>query len=142
MKITYTILVVAIIALVGLAIGWNLKPVEIPVGSVQSGSEYHATTTYSGVPQLQYLVTGVGTLGSLVVTKAGAATLLNTLYDATTTNANLRAASMATTSIIIAVWPGNMAAGTYTFDTVFYNGLLLDLASGTGVGSTTITFKP
>lgn len=112
------------------------------VGSVETNSEYHATTTYSGQPTLQYLDSGVGTLGSLVITKAGAAATLNYLYDATTTNANLRTSNMSTTSIILAAWPGNLAAGTYTFDQIFYNGLLLELAPGSGIGSTTITFKP
>lgn len=106
-----------------------------------AGEPYNATTTYSGQPTLLYAKAGQGTLGRLTITKAGAGTGLNYMYDATTTNNNLRTVSAATSSIILAAWPGNLAAGDYTFDELFVTGLLIENNTGTSVGSSTISWR-
>ena len=141
MKTFYIVVTIALSALLGVAIGLNLHQQPVPLGSVQTGSEYHATTTYPAMPAFNYLKTEGGTLGSLVVTKASTATSMNYLYDATTTNANLRAVSMATTSITLLAWPNNLAAGTYTLDEVFFNGLILENSAGAIIASSTITYR-
>jgi hypothetical protein len=144
-KVALVLTIIAVlVALIALMILFKGTTDEPPVGSVAQSSEYHATTTYSGVPKHNYLaydsLSTQGTLGSIIVTKVGAGTTMNYIYDATTTNALKRAATMSTTSIIMATWPGNLATGTYTFDTVYLNGLLFENTDG-GLGTTTITFR-
>ncbi len=128
--------VCAALLMTALLIVWaRPEPVE---GSVSLNSEYHATTTttgsYLGEVVLQ---TGVGTLGSVVIT--GAAAGIINIYDATTSDITKRAASMSTSSILLATFPASAATGTYTFDRVFYNGLYTSILTATP--TTTITFR-
>ncbi len=108
-------------------------------GSVSRGGEYHATTTAANavygasVAASTLLNTGVGTLGSVIIT--GAATGIVNLYDATK-----RASTMASSSILIASFPASTVAGTYTFDVNFFNGLYLSLPAG-NMPTTTITWR-
>lgn len=106
-------------------------------GSVSETSEYFSTTTtpvFSGsFTNPRILKTGTGALGSVIITGAGAGVI--TLVDATTTNASLRSAGQATTSITLAEIPLSAAAGTYTFDVVFKRGLILTV-TGTAPTST------
>jgi len=133
-------LISIIIAVVGLSgvIGYQLKgQTEQKLGSVAQSSEYHATTTsYRAVPT-GVVKTGSGVLGSVIITGAGAGMV--EIYDATTTNSGLRAASMTTSSIYIASFPASTAAGTYTFDQVFYNGLII--ITETVRPTSTITYR-
>lgn len=107
-------------------------------GSIKTGEEYTATTTYAALtPSIRTLKTTYGALGQVTIT--GANTGLMSLYDATTSDATKRAASMATSSILIADFPASAAAGTYTFDARFTNGLLL-VSSGL-VATSSIMYK-
>lgn len=102
-------------------------------------SQYNATTTLEGGINADYLITtGFGTLGSVIVTLAGDAKFA--LYDATTTNINLRTGNKATSSILIADFPANLAAGVYEFNAIFDDGLYFDVKSGT-LGTSTITWN-
>lgn len=103
------------------------------VGSVAQGSEYHSTSTSAVFVNNSVLVSGSGTLGSVVVTVTGTGSL--TLYDGTTT---LSHPDWATTTL--AYFAGSPTVGTYTFDAVFQKGLLVQFGAGT-VASTTITFR-
>lgn len=107
-------------------------------GSVVQSSEYQSTTTYVGFTNRPVLITGPGTLGSVIIT--GTTTGQMYLYDATTTNVNLRTGNLSTTTITIASFMPGEPVGVYTFDTRFQNGLLLDWQSP--IGTTTITFRP
>lgn len=108
------------------------------VGSVSISNEYHATTTSTGRFNVPYtLQTISGTLGSVIIT--GAATGVINIYDATTTNASLRSADQATSSILIATFPASAAANTYTFDQIFTRGLIYDVV-GT-MPTTTVTYR-
>ncbi len=114
-------------------------------GSVARGGEYNATNTRSviGVSMLNgqnltsTATTTPGTLGSVIIEGAAAGQI--NFYDATTTNVNLRATSMSTTSITVAVFPVSVAAGTYTLDVTFANGLLTELIGATP--TSTITYR-
>lgn len=111
---------------------------SVATGSVTQGSEYHSTTTSVGrfnVPAT--LNVGPGALGSVVIT--GATSGIINIYDATTSNINQRAGTMASSSILLASFPASTAAGTYTFDALYYNGLLID--SSGSVPTTTITYR-
>jgi hypothetical protein len=136
------IIAIGVIALVGV----NLKGEEINLntGSVGITGEYHATTTavsatygttITGDGQIKI---GQGTLGSVVIT--GADTGILNFYNATTSNVDLRTKNTASSTILMASIPASTAAGTYTFDVVFSDGLLLDVVSG-NIPTTTITWR-
>ena len=136
MKTFYTILVIAVIAFVGAAIGFNLNQSEPPLKGVTVGNEYVSTTTAPGMALFPVLKTNGGSLGSVVITKAGAAGGSFYLYDATTTNPVKRTIRATTT---LASFPSNATAGTYIFDTTFNDGLLLEYNSF--MGTSTITWR-
>jgi len=129
------------VALFGLAfITWsNVRPVS---ASTIQGSEYRATTTastLSGTFVSPFLVKqGQGSLGSVVIT--GANTGVVQILDATTTRADQRAPSQATSTIVLAEFPASAAANTYTFDVTFTRGLLVTVLSGL-TPTSTITYR-
>lgn len=111
--------------------------IELSIGSVGQTGEYHSTTTsFLGNPA-SLIKTGGGTLGSVIITGANTGVFL--LYDATTTNKNLRAPELTSSTILLASFPASAATGTYTFDLLFSNGLLLERI-GTSPSST-ITWR-
>lgn len=98
------------------------RPINVQ-GSTFVGSEYQATTTAASIAvPIRYVKTGWGSLGSVVVTGANTGKLY--LYNATTSNVTLRGGK-ATTSILLAEMPASVAAGTYTFDVEFTDGLMV-----------------
>jgi hypothetical protein len=125
-------------SLIGLAFVLRPEPNQSvrPLGSVAVASEYNASSTKDHVgntiADLDVLVEGQGTLGSVVITGANAGTFV--LYDATSTMTNTE---WATTTL--ATFPTNAATGTYTFDVIFQKGLLLDYV--TGMATSTITWR-
>jgi len=108
-------------------------------GSVTQGNDYNATGTapYGGGVVDRAIKVGSGSLGSIIVTKAGDAAFA--LYDATSTRA-LDAQGFASSTQHILTVPANLAAGTYTIDTDFHFGLIIDAISGTG-STSTITYR-
>ncbi len=109
------------------------------LGSVNLANEYHATTTQQIAPITPAYFTlksETGALGSVIIT--GAATGNFTLYDATTTDVTKRAGATSTLTVL-AHFPTSAAAGTYTFDEVFFKGLLY--TSVGNMGSSTITYR-
>jgi len=116
---------------------------SLALGSVSVTSEYLATSTaassvYGAWTTGRLVKAGKGTFGSIVVT--GANTGVINVYNATTTSVRLRATSKATSTILIASIPASMAAGTYTFDVTFSDGLYFDLVSGI-MPTTTVTYR-
>lgn len=119
-------------------------------GSIMDGQQYFSTTTSSvaGTTWTEPVaVTGTtsvrsGTLGSVIITKQTQLTTLN-IYDATTTNVNLRTGNVATSSIILASFASSTPVGTYTFDLVYKTGLLIDPTpiGGNMVASSTVTWR-
>lgn len=119
----------------------NFYSPRLADASVAQGGEYSSTETAPGLITSTIISPFYGTLGSVIVTGANTGTW--TLYDASTSNASLRTpvnGSTATSSLRqIASFPASIAAGTYTFDAKYYNGLVLE-----GIGSiatSTITFR-
>lgn len=114
------------------------------IGSVEVSNEYQATTTGQTADlsiTASKLITNAtrqrGALGSVVIT--GANTGFVWIYDATTTNATLRAPSAGTSTILIASFPPSTAVGTYTFDAEYTNGLLVEIS---GIApTTTVSFR-
>ena len=135
--------------MVGLLLFREFKPVYGSVSNMTDGY-YSTTTPYAGqingtggVVLLKGSTTvGVGNfpglLGSVVVTggpKAGTIAL----YDATTSNVNLRTGGTSSSTILIAEFPAGVASSTYVFDVNFNTGLLL-VTTGS-VSTSTITWK-
>lgn len=131
-------IILGIVAVVGLLLGllWN-RPTELPTGSIETGDEYLSTTTHAGTASIALLKTGQGSLGSVILTANNRAAL--TLYDATTTDINKRTGQKATTTIVLASFPILTATGTYIFDSVFVDGLLVDFSAT--IPTTTITWR-
>ena len=110
------------------------------VGSVQTGNEYNATTTGSiQTPAVRVLQTGPGSLGSVVITGANTGTIQ--LYNATTSDVTKRTGQKATSTITLADFPASAAAGTYTFDAVYTDGLLLVTSNSPVTPTSTITSR-
>ena len=106
------------------------------IGSVAQSGEYHSVLTgesSGGLDTLQ-LRTGPATLGSIIITGTGGAI---TVYNATTSNVNLRAGATSTLDFVDI--PASTAVGTYTFDIIMPDGLLVVL-EGTQA-TTTITYR-
>ena len=112
--------------------------------SVAVGNQYQSTTTPQVADRTNLCPSPVGNgrassttgvLGSVNILTAG--TDAFTIYDATTTNANLRA-EQATSSLILANFVAT-AVGSYHFDIEFRRGLLVDF--GTNVSTSTISYR-
>lgn len=115
------------------------KPM-LSVGSVMTTSDYIATTTRNfdgtAMTNLTVLRNGPGAIGNVVITGAAAGTI--NLYNATTSDVTKRTNNVSTSSILIATIPNSAAAGTYSIDASFGNGLLVELL-GTIPTSTILT---
>jgi hypothetical protein len=122
--------IIGLVVLVALLVGYQvLAPKDIQTGSVTVGNEYGylgASTT----PTTTFFK-GAGTLGSVVITKVGAAGGTWTLYDSTSTSATLRKT--------IVTFATDATVGTYVFDINYDSGL--ELVPSTSMGSTTITYR-
>ena len=112
------------------------------LGSVYIGNEYYATSTsatavYGAFTASRVIVSGPRAFGSVIITGANTGTL--NFYNATTSDVSLRTGQKATSTILIASFPGSTAAGTYTFDVQVTDGLYIDIL---GLAATsTITFR-
>ncbi len=116
-------------------------------GSVDLGSDYQSTTTRTAITGIAYSTTTAvtassvnggfstavtGTLGSVVIT--GKNTGIINIYDATSTITNTQ---IGTTTL--ATFPTNAPEGTYTFDSRFRYGLVIEIV-GTAPTST-VTYR-
>ena len=110
----------------------------VAYGSVAVSNEYQATTTNAAqVPVVRVLKPAAGSLAQVTIT--GKNTGLETFYDATTSDVNLRTGNTASSSILLADFPTNAPEGTYTFDLQTKVGILL-VVSGAPATST-ITYR-
>lgn len=135
--IIVSLMLVVISAAVNLYAAYKGRVDDATVGSVTGGNEYTATTTpWNGVNVSHYLKKGYGTLGSVVITKAGDSEFY--LLDATNTPELIDA--YATSSDELAHFPASATVGTYVFDVNFTDGLYLYVVSG-NTGTSTITFR-
>ena len=107
----------------------------IEFGSVAQSNEYQSTSKVPATTS-QLIKATRGTLGSIVVLGAGAEIII---YNASTTNANLRTIAATSSLPILAAMPASAAAGTYTFDIRATEGLLMDIIGTTG--TSTITWR-
>lgn len=111
------------------------KKEEATLGSVQIGNEYQKTFIKASDADSKVISTRRGALGSVIINADGAAKI--NLYDATTTNANLRAGATSTLPLLASL--EESITGVYTFDAFTKNGLVVAF-NGTK-GTTTITWR-
>lgn len=131
-----TILLLAITVFLGLSI--FMSNGVSSVGSVSVSNEYQFLQigTSAGDADPALLLRGAGgVLGQVVITDPGASNL--TFYDATTSDATLRAG--ATSSLSSIELHGSVAEGTYIFDAIFTDGILF-VTSG-AVATATIMYR-
>lgn len=137
-NIPFLLAVVSVCALIATITLISLNPPTPAFGSVGYGNEYHSTTTAPAFfPAEKTLMTTPGSLGSVVITGAGAGVI--NIYDATTSNVALRTNQAPTSTILLASFPTSAAVGTYTFDLQYYSGLYISIV-GT-MPTTTITYR-
>lgn len=134
MKTFYTIVVIAVIALLGLAIGFNINQPEKPLSGVTAGNEYQSLTTRATTTFAYLFYKGAGTFGSVVINTLGTGNVV--FYDATSTNSNLRTVTATTSLPVIAVIDASQAAGTYVYDTTFNGGLMAVYSGAQGTSTT------
>lgn len=132
---TKIIIGIVVVVLLAVLSSYKTSPTA-KLGSIQDGMAYNGVVTGLGQQTSGLIKLGGGTLGSVVVTTAGAGSFV--LYDATTTNVNLRAGAT-TTLRQLAAFPGSATVGTYTFDTAYSMGLIVEF-TGTQ-GTTTLTYR-
>lgn len=139
--VSVAMVVIIVAGVVYLNTSYNVVPQVNPLGSVTGGNEYAATSTADygvGAVADRLIDNGRGTLGSIVITKAGDAEYQ--LLDATSTGAITTDPRYSTSSQLLASIPASATVGTYVFDISYNHGLLLEVVTGT-TGSTTITYR-
>lgn len=136
-KLFYFIAGLIVLTLAVIVVG--LIPPSDSLGSVTVGNEYNSTTSKTTLfDRINTLKTGSGALGSVIISITNTSNLI--LYDATTTNTNLRAVNLTTSSLpVLASFGISPTVGTYVYDTIFFNGLLMVFNGAPG--STTITWR-
>ena len=107
------------------------------VGSVANGSAYKSLSTAATTSSAYMVKVGTGTFGSVVINTLGTGNIV--FYDATTTTASARTIQATTSLPVVGYVSASQAAGTYTYDTSFYGGLMA-VYSGSQ-GTSTVTFR-
>jgi len=111
---------------------------EQSLGSVTFGNEYKGTTLVPSSATGAALADYQSSLGSVIITGATGGAL--NIYNATTTNYNLRTGQTATSSLErIASFTLNQAVGTYTFDTTATIGIVYEWTGS--IATSTITYR-
>lgn len=129
---------IALVVVVGYNFFTEDNAVVFQGGGSIGNVPFMATSTgeTAEIASIAVLKSSWGTLGSVVLTGANTGEIY--LYDATTTNNNLRKGT-ATSSITIAHFDSSATVGNYDFNSVLNNGLIVEVV-GTAP-TTTITFK-
>ena len=149
-KYLVAFILTAVIFLTGVMVAINTEKVFGTVEFVSSGSRatstYYATVSKAGGSVLlkgrTSAVPGGGTLSGVLenlIVMGGSKTGTVSFYDATTSDVTLRLGQRATTSIILAEFPGGIASTTFEMNMEFKTGLLMVV---TGIPATsTVTWK-
>jgi|GEM_PF-4175832 hypothetical protein len=107
------------------------------------GTGYSTTTSplFNLPAKVSLIKSGRGSFGSVNVLETGSGGGDFEFYDATTTNINLRASSMASSSIFLGSIPNDATAREYAFDIALNNGLVMVYTGGGTVATTTINLR-
>lgn len=135
----YSFLTLIMVVIFGVMLVNKPKPAENNLSGVNVGSECLATTTDQLGGTLPLLNAKAATLCSVIITKAGTATL--DIYNATTTNVNLRTGQIATSSLLrLATFPASPTVGAYPYEVRANTGIIAVWGTGS-VSSTTISTR-
>ena len=105
-----------------------------PFGSVQRSSEYQSTSTVSGQAAFLYKISSsTAILGSVVISSSTASGVWLYNWDGA-------GASVTASGTLIAYFPANATAGTYTFDILATRGLYVSTTAA-NTGNYTVTFR-
>ncbi len=145
MKKTILISAIALLLVVGTVGAITMSPEEVktlvndntPLNLGGGDVPYDYVYTPTAGESAQLLKTRFGSLGSVIITGAGAGYI--DIYNASTTDATLRTVTATTSLPTIAHFPANTVAGTYDFNTIFTDGLLVVWTGD--IGTSTITYK-
>ena len=108
------------------------------LAGVTVGNEYNSTTLVPSSSVGGVIAGRQSTLGGVTITGSAGGGL--TLYNATTTNVNLRTGQTATSSLeILAAFEDNQAVGTYVFDSVVTTGIIYEVVGA--IPTTTISYR-
>lgn len=131
-----TLLVIGGIIAIGVSFlsGKALAPKEEAlIGSVQRGSEYTSTSTVNGQAAFRSkLTTSTSALGSVVISSSSAAAMWVYNWDGV--------GVMTASGTLIAYFPVNATAGTYTFDIITNEGIYVS-TTASFTGNYTITYR-
>lgn len=132
MKTTMYIIGVIMLLMAG-TIGYQANQLnnQENLGSVNITGEYHSTTNTGGAVK-----TSAGTLGSVIVSGTGSGNV--DIVNATTTDGTLRATAATSSLIVASVDLGTV--GTFTYDIILTDGVVIDYDAGT-TGTTTVTWR-
>jgi len=136
---TYNILVVIVAIVIAIGLAYMAADGSPQLGGVTVGNEYNSTSTiHTAIIGNQLVREGWGSLGSVTVTGAG--TSGYSLYDATSTDFSTNP-KRATSTALLATIPASLAAGTYTFDVTYTDGLFVYYDVVGTAPTSTITFR-
>jgi hypothetical protein len=110
---------VAIIALLG---GYQSSQI---LGNSSAEANYATTTSTGRFPTTAVLRSGPGVFTGVTIT--GAAAGVMEFYNATTSDPSQRAASLSSSTILIASFPASAAANHYPFNQSFSTGLVVSI---------------
>lgn len=125
-----------IVVVIGVKI-FSINKAEISLGGVPVTAEYTGVTLGNNSAQGGIITNYPSTLGSVVMTGDGAGTLK--IYNATTTNADIRTITATTSLPLLASFPASVDDGTYIFDIWATIGIIYEYVGV--VGTTTITYR-
>lgn len=133
-----------IVVLVLVFIFSRRAPINNTYGGVTIGNEYQSTTTSSSVGVFNFLnsdtnlCVGNGTLGTVNITGAvGTGNIV--IYDASSSLPWKRTVAATTSLRTLASFPASTAANSFVYDSVAFDGILVDV-NGL-IGTTTITYR-
>lgn len=138
MKKEITIIAVSLVLILGVVftLGGQSETQGEMISGVNRGNERHSTTTSEiSASRISQLSSQAGGLGYVTFTQSN--TVGWTIWNATTSNINLRTGNKATSTLILADFPASMAVGTYQFDSIATDGIIVDMKAG--MGTSTIT---
>lgn len=135
--ISLVAVIVSVVAII-IALQKGLRQEPAPLGGVTVGNEYVATTLTPSSSVGGVIKNHPATLGSVIITGSSGGAL--TIYNATTTNVNLRTGQTATSSLdTLAAFGASQTVGTYVFDILASTGLVYEWTGS--VSTSTITSR-
>lgn len=141
-KVIPIVLALAVGLIIGVFAGIvvSKRLLQPPIGSIQTGQEYYATSTiHTAITGSKLIQNGYGSVAQVTITGAGTSAF--TLIDTTSTESLATDARISTSTQELLTIPASLAVGTYVFDVTYVKGLYIYFDTvGTAITST-ITYR-